>query len=182
MESKLTNIITTVVILLAFMIMVAFVTTDNQVDISKQQVRQLTEEIQYKGYVTIEQYTDTLNKIPFKNVSLQITHIQADDYNTYKPGTLDMKFNTQIMGSATDEGYTIHTNSGDIKSGTLLCSTGNIDNQGIYKFEVGDQVQVDLILMETTFFDAIVGTIVGNGSPYIKMLTSESGVIVNTKY
>lgn len=182
MGSKITTIVTTVIILFTFMIMVAFITTDTQIDTSKQVVRELAEEIQYKGYITIEQYTDTINKIPFKNISLQLTHIQADDYNTYKPGTLDMKFNTQIMGSATNEGYTIHTSSGDIKSGTLLCSTGDINNQGIYKFRVGDQVQVDLIIMENTFFDAIVGTLTGENSNAIKMLTSEGGVILNSKY
>lgn len=182
MGNKITTIVTTVIILIVFMMMAAFISTDTQIDESKQIIRSFTEDIQYKGYLTYDQYIDVVNSIPYKNIKIQITHIKRDDYSTYRPGTLDMSFTTQIMGGANDKGYKIHTNDGDIYSGTLLCTSGDKDNQGIYKFEVGDQVQVDLVVMESTFFDAVVGTLTGKGSPAVKILTSESGVILNTKY
>lgn len=182
MGNKITTIVTTVIILIVFMMMAAFISTDTQTDEAKQVVRSFTEDIQYKGYVTYDQYMDAVNSIPYKNIKLQITHIKRDDYNTYKPGTLDMKFTTQIMGGSNDKGYAIHTNEGDIFSGTLLCTSGDKSNQGIYKFEVGDQVQVDLVVMESTFFDAVVGTLTGKGSPAVKIMETTSGVILNTKY
>lgn len=182
MGNKITTLVTTVIILMVFMLMTAFLSTDNQIDQSKQAIKDLTETIQYKGYITYEQYMDTVGKVPFKNIKIQITHIKRDDYNVYKPGTLDMEFTSQIMGSPSDPGYEISTGNGLVNSGTLLYSGSDITARGIYKFRVGDQVQIDLVVMESTFFDSIFGTMTGKGSPSIKILTSESGVILNEKY
>lgn len=196
MGNKIITMVTTFVTLIAFIILVAFISTDSQIDESKQLIREFTETVRYKGYITYDQYNDLLNKIPYKNVKVQITHFVNDLYSTetYSPGTLNMRFTSQILGTPDSSdsthsdgklrGYKIRTTDGrDIYSGTLLYNGNDPDtDRGIYKMQVGDQIQVDLIVMERTFFDAIVGTLTGSGTPSMKILTSSSGVILNEKY
>ena len=187
MGNKITTIVTTVITLLIFMVVVAFISTDSQIDQSKQIIKSLSEEVQYKGYITYDQYMAALEAIPFRNAKIELTQIRYDGDNTYKPGTLDMTFTTQIMGSATDKGEQISTLPDDtpIYSGTLLyesIGTDDADCDRIYKFEIGDQIKIDLIVLDRTFFDGVLGVITGKGTSNIRILTSESGTILNEKY
>ena len=194
MGDKITTIVSTFIILLVFMMAVAFISTDTQIDESKRIVRNLTETVQYKGYITYDQYEDAVNSIPFKNVRLNITHIISPVNNTvyddttsnpYEIGTLDMRFMSQIMnGDESSDGYIIGTDTqgNSIYSGYLLNDGGNIENQGIYKFNVGDEVKIDLVITENTFFDVVAGIVNGLHTSPVRILTSDSGVIVNAKY
>lgn len=182
MGNKIVTIVTTFVVFMAFMLLTAFISNDMQIDEAKKVVSNLVEEVQYKGYITNSQYLDAINSIPYKNIKLQITQFKQDKYNKYLPGTLDMVYTSQIMGSVDNEGYAINKNGEVIKSGTLLCNGSNIENNGIYKFEVGDQVQIDLVVMENSIYDVLSGVITGRGVSSVKILTSESGVIVNEKW
>lgn len=187
MGNKITTIVTTVITLLIFMVVVAFISTDSQIDQSKQIIKSLSEEVQYKGYITYDQYMAALEAIPFRNAKIELTQIRYDGDNTYKPGTLDMTFTTQIMGSATNKGEQISTlpDGAPIYSGTLLyesIGTDDADCDGIYKFEIGDQIKIDLIVLDRTFFDGVLGVITGKGTSNIRILTSESGTILNEKY
>lgn len=187
MGNKITTIVTTVITLLIFMVVVAFISTDSQIDESKQIIRSLTEDIQYKGYITYDQYINTLESIPFRNIKIELTQMKYDDDNTYKPGTLDMAFTTQIMGDATNKGEQISTleDGTPVYSGTLLyesVGTDDADCDGIYKFEIGDQIKIDLVVFDRTFFDGVLGVITGKGTSNIRILTSETGTILNEKY
>lgn len=182
MGNKIVSLVTTVILLLMFLIMMGFMSADRQNDNSKRIINDLTQEIQYKGYITYERYLDAINKIPYGNMMIRITHIKKDDFHKYKNGTLDMRFMSQIMGDKNDEGYETNTAEGVVKSGTLLCESGDVGNRGIYKFEVGDQVQVDLVVMESTLWDNITGVITGRGTPGVRIIATKSGVIVNAKY
>lgn len=195
MGNKITTIVSTFIILLVFMLAVAFISTDTQIDESKRVVQNLTETVQYKGYITYDQYEDALNSIPFNNVKLNITHIMSPKNNTiiaggsggstYEIGTLDMRFMSQIMnGDGSNTGYLmgIDGEGNSLYSGFLLNSSGDIANQGIYKFSVGDEVKIDLVITENTFFDTLASIINGANISPVRILTSESGVIVNAKY
>lgn len=193
MGDKITTIVSTFVILLVFMLAVAFISTDTQIDESKRVVRNLTETVQYKGYITYNQYEDALNSIPFNNVRLNITHIISPsnnqafnvDSNPHEIGVLDMRFMNQIMnGNGSDTGYIIGADGdgNEIYSGYLLNDTGSPENQGIYKFSVGDEVKIDLVITENTFFDTVARIVNGVHTSPVRILTSESGVIVNAKY
>lgn len=161
MGNKLTTIITTVVILIVFMMLTAFLAADTQLDQAKQTVRSLTETVQYKGYITADQYNHAISEIPYKNMRLNITHIKRDNYKNgidsgYLDGTLDMEFTSQVLK--------------------------DVVTDRIHKFQIGDEVQIDLMVMDGTFFDAISSMVMGSPSSAVKMITSESGVILNEKY
>lgn len=193
MGEKISALVSTFVILLVFMLMVAFISTDTQIDESKRVVQNLTETVQYKGYITYDQYEDTLQSIPLKNVRLNITHIMGAENEaavggsggSYEIGTLNMRFMSQIMnGDGSSTGYLLGVdNEGNqVYSGYLLNNSGNPENNAIYKFRVGDEVKIDLVTMDRTFFDTLASVFAHVAPSPVRMLTSESGVIVNTKY
>lgn len=186
MGNKIVTIITSFVLLVSFILMVAFISTDTQNDKSKQLVREFTETVRYKGYITYDQYTQLINSIPYKNIKVQITHIvnNGNDEKEFAPGTLDMRFTSQIIGDEEEIGYPIRTANGiDIYSGTLLYSGSHpATDEHIYKMQTGDQIQIDLFVMEGTFFDSLVSAFTRVESPSIKILTSASGVVMNEKY
>lgn len=177
------------------MLTVAFISTDTQIDESRRIVQNFTETVQYKGYITYDQYEDALQSIPFRNARLNITHIMSPKNNvviaggsggsTYEVGTLDMRFMNQIMnGDGTNTGFLMGIDGAgnELYSGFLLNDSGDTANQAIYKFSVGDEVKVDLVITENTFFDTLARIINGVSSSPVRILTSESGVIVNAKY
>lgn len=183
MGNKIVTIVTTFIVMIAFMVLTAFISNDMQIDEAKKVVSNLVEEIQYKGYITNSQYMDAINSIPYKNIKLQITQFKQDKYNIYLPGTLDMVYTSQILGDVNDDGYIINKNGEEIISGTLLRNKDdNIESNGIYKFEIGDQVQIDLVVLESSMYDVLIGIFTGRGIPSIKILTSDSGVVVNEKW
>lgn len=183
MGNKITTIITTFIVLMIFILMVSFITTDQQIDTSVSAVQNFAETIRYNGYITYDQYVSLLNKLPYKYMRVEITHILADNDNKYSNGTLDMRFTSQILGDKDNIGYIVKTiEDVDINSGTLLYNGSPTTSRGIYKMAIGDQVQVDLVVMDTTFFDSIISIISGKATSPIKILTSASGVVLNEKY
>jgi hypothetical protein len=157
MGEKIVTIVTTVVLLLVFLVLIAFISTDMQISRSTRIVRELNEEIQYRGYITMEQYNRALLRIPLRSARLNLTHIHLDEFSEYEPGVLDMSFNAQIMQRM-------------------------LANQGVYDlFKVGDQIQIDLVITERTFFDVFIGMVAGRSASGIKILSSESGVILNVR-
>lgn len=177
MGHKISSIVTTFVTLLAFILLVAFISSDTQLDDSRKLVTEFTETVQYKGYITYDQYMSLVDSIPYKNCKVQLTHFKRDNDTTGKTkGALDMVFTDQIMGNATV------APTGDIKGTLLYTNNAKPEYSNIYVMEVGDQIQVDLIVTEGTFFDTIVGTLSGRGTPAMKKVASASGVIVNAQY
>jgi len=163
MGDKIVSIVTTTILLLIFMVLVAFISTDSQIDKANRAVKELTEEIQYKGYITMEQYNAALLKIPLKSAKLNITHIMLDEFSRYTNGTLDMVFTTQILER-------------------MQANDGIYSGLSDKPIKVGDQIQIDLVITERTFFDVLISIVAGGSSPNTRILTSESGVILNTKY
>ena len=115
-----------------------------------------------------------------------MTHFVNTTDKVYSPGTLNMRFSSQILGSedCLDKGYTIRTTDGkSINSGTLLYNGSDTStDKHIYKMQVGDEFKVDLIVMEKTFFDTLIGTVTGRGVPPMKLISSSSGIVLNAKY
>lgn len=182
MGHKITTLITTFVILLVFMIMVSFLASSSQVDETTQLISNFTEVSRYKGYITLSDYIELTNKIPYNNVKLQMTHIVNDVDKKYGLGTMDMRFSTQILGSEDDKGYKIRSRSGTyINTGTLLYN-GDEADKGVYKMQIGDEFQVDLVVFDQTFYDVIMSTLTGSNRPRVKILTSSSGVVLNEQY
>ena len=169
MGEKITTMVTTAVILLVFMLLISFIATDTKIDQSVKLVESFTELVQYKGYVTLDQYNELIAKIPFKNIKINMTHTLRDVNNEFTSGTRDMVFTTQMMGSPDTPN-------------TLLCVTGKPEEQKIYYMKIGDQFKVDLILQSPTLFDMMSSAILGESAGPSKMLTSCSGVILNQKY
>lgn len=190
MGNKIVTIVTSLLMMVALIVLVAFISTDEQIDESDRLVQEFTETARYKGYITYDQYMNLINSVPYNNFKVQITHFANNTDESYSPGTLNMRFTSQILGS-TDallgedpRGYKIRTTNGnDIYSGRLLYNGNDPDTDpGIYKMQVGDQLQVDLVIMENTFFDAVVGTLTSEGVPSMKIISSASGVVLNEKY
>lgn len=186
MGNKITTIVTTVIILIVFMLMTAFLSADTQLDQAKQVVSSFAETVQYKGYITTDQYSKLVSDIPYTNMKVNITHIVRDtdtdldvnedvsiDQIAYKPGTLDMRFNSQILSEMFEGGSYIDTDGDGTKDTEL---------SNIYCFNTGDEVQVDLYVMDSTFFDVISRVVTGKSISPVKQITSESGVILNEKY
>lgn len=180
MGNKVTTIVSLFIILLIFMGLISFICTDMQEREAQQMVQEFTEDVRYKGYITLGQYNSLINKIPYNNIKLQMTHIIADRDGTYNPGVLDMRFSRQILGSAGDNGGEIrgHSIEGSMHRGTLLSeSTGNM-----YRLETGDQFQVDLIVMEGSLFNQVLEAITGTSTSSMRIMASASGVVLNEQY
>lgn len=169
MGEKIVTLVTTTIILLVFMLLISFIATDTKIDQSVKLVESFTETVQYKGYITMDQYQELLGKIPFKSIKLNLTHSLRDVNNEFLAGTRDMVYTTQIMGD-------VNTKN------TLMCNVGKAEEKGIYYMKVGDQIKVDLVLQSPTLFDTMAGAILGQGIGPTKILTSCSGVILNEKY
>lgn len=185
MGNKIVTLITTFVVLMAFILLVAFISTSEQLDRSDQLIQEFTETVRYKGYITHDQYISLVNSIPFTDFKVQITHFLENEDLVLSPGVSNMRFTRQILGNGnSDKGYPIRGENGTtFYSGTLLYTQTSPDvDKGIYKMQVGDRIQVDLILMEGTFFDSIVWAITGSGVNELKKVSSASGIILNEKY
>lgn len=187
MGNKISTIVSSFILIMVFICLISFISFDIQSRRAEEAISNFTEEIRYNGYITLGQYLSLANKIPYNNAKIQITHIIADKEGKYSPGTLDMRFMSQIMGSdKSDAGDKIkgHNDEGTIDRGTLLCtkdSTGK-DNYNMYRMEVGDQVQVDLVVSGGNVFDTIISSITGSSAPPMRILNSYSGVVMNEKY
>lgn len=187
MGNKIVTIVTAFITLMVFVLLVAFISTDSQIKESQRLVQEFTETTQYKGCITYDQYTDLINKIPFSNIKVQLTHIINNE--DVDPGVYDMRFNTQILtGVGVDkvdnQGFKlgIDKDGKTTYTGYLLNTHSSEGNNGIYKMNVGDQIKVDLIVMDGTFFNALVSAITGADNSAMKNIASSSGVILNTRY
>lgn len=187
MGNKITTIVSSFIILMVFILLVSFISFDMQSRRAEEAVSAFTEEIRYNGYITLGQYLSLVNKLPYNNAKIQITHIVADKNGEYSPGTLDMRFTSQIIGTAEGDPNDLiggHNDEGAIERGTLLCETtqDNKANYNMYRMEVGDQVQVDLIVSSSNVFDTIISSIVGSHTAPMRILNSYSGIVMNEKY
>lgn len=182
MGHKISTIVSSFIILLVFMCLISFICTDMQAREAEKLVQSFTEDVRYKGYITLGQYNSLLTHLPYKNTKIQMTHIIADRDGTFGPGVLDMKFSKQIFGDANDLGDKIRGKSenGPINRGTLLCNSSG--NNNMYRMEVGDQFQVDLIVLEGSFFDSVIQAITGADAPSMRVMASSSGVVLNEQY
>lgn len=186
MGNKIVTIVTAFITLMVFVLLVAFISTDSQIKESQRLVQEFTETTQYKGCITYDQYTDLINKIPFSNVKVQLTHIINNE--DIDPGVYDMRFNTQILtgvgvDSTINRGFKLGIDKdGNTTYTGYLLNTQSTNDNGIYKMNVGDQIKVDLIVMDGTFFNAIVSAITGADNSAMKSIASSSGVILNTRY
>lgn len=199
MGNKIVTLVTTFITMLAFVLIVSFISSTVQIDETNKLINEFTDTVRYNGYITLDQYSSLINEIPYKNVKLNITHFYTDSDTDitsaeYTNKGKDMRFTSQILtgGAAVDEpalpGYQLYSLSdgGKILSGSLLYDSesagGNKADSHIYKMQVGDEIQVDLICLEDTFFDTIVSLISGSGTSGMKIIASASGVILNEKY
>ena len=64
MGNKIVTIVTSFITLMVFVLLVAFISTDSQIDGSQQRIQEFTETVQYKGCITYDQYMDLINSIP----------------------------------------------------------------------------------------------------------------------
>lgn len=195
MGNKIVTIVTSFITLMVFVLLVAFISTDSQIDESQQKIQEFTETVQYKGCITYDQYMDLINSIPFNNIKVQITHIVNNDVDTYDPGVYDARFTSQILtgkgagpvigDNANRAGFLlgVDRDGNETNTGYLLnTASGNDNDKGIYKMNVGDQIKVDLVVMDGTFFNALVSTLTGSTNSSMKIVASSSGVILNTRY
>ena len=188
MGNKIVTLVTSFVTLIIFVLLVAFISTDSQIDESQRLVKEFTETVQYKGCITYDQYTDLVNQIPFKNIKIQLTHIVSDEEKA--PGVYDMRFSSQILtgdgaGATDNRGFKlgIDKDGNATYTGYLLNTNYGADNdKGIYKMNVGDQIKVDLVVMDGTFFNTLVSAITGADNSAMKMIASSSGAVLNTRY
>ena len=182
MGHKITTIITTFIILMVFMLMLSFLASSTQMDETSQLITNFTETCRYKGYITLSDYNTLVNKIPYNNIKIQMTHIVNDVDKKYGLGTMDMRFSSQILGDEDNKGYELLARSGTtINSGTLLYTGTEADN-GVYKMQAGDELQVDLVIFDKTFYDNMMSIITGSKTPSMKILASASGVVLNEQY
>ena len=57
MGNKIVTIVTSFITLMVFVLLVAFISTDSQIDESQQRIQEFTETVQYKGCITSVSYT-----------------------------------------------------------------------------------------------------------------------------
>ena len=132
MGNKLATIVSTFVVLISFVLLVAFISTDEQIDKSTQLIQEFGDTVRYKGYITHDEYINLVNNIPYKNFKVQMTHGLNTTDKVYTPGTLNMRFSAQILGTEDqlDKGYKIRTTNGKtIYSGTLLYNGSEVIGQ-----------------------------------------------------
>lgn len=202
MGNKIVTMVTTFIILLVFMLMISFITTDIQANETERLISEFTETARYNGYITLEQYSRLISKIPYKNIKLNITHKVSNsdiEYDTDQYANalnaLDLRFTSQILGSSDSsaneqeqKGYKLYTlsNSTVVYSGTLLgngkAEANEIVDSHIYKMRVGDELQIDLVTFEKSFFDVIASALTGADNFEMKVIASASGVVLNEKY
>ncbi len=195
MGNKIVTLVTTFLMLMVFVLMISFITTDIQANDTERLVSEFTETVRYNGYITLDQYTKLVSSIPYKNIKLNITHKVSnlpDQYNTSeyadKHGVMDMRFTSQILGTSESKGELLYkiNDTVSVYSGTLLGETANSTTERIdghiYKMRVGDEIQVDLVSFEKSFFDVVASMITGSTSFQNKIIASSSGVILNEKY
>jgi hypothetical protein len=201
MGSKITTIVTTVVILLLMLTLISFLSMDFARDDAIQRIKTFSQDVQYKGYITASQYKELADSIPYKSFKIQVYQFKRDDMNYYDIDTQDIVFINQMMiGNPAvpdvDEkkaGFRMYAASSEFNdySGSILNSGTPLlsgllyqrpENKNIYKFKMGDRVKVDLYVMENSTFELISAFVTGKSAPKIKLLTSESGAILNEKW
>lgn len=162
MGDKIISFISIGTMVLILLILMSVIITDYQQDMSISLIDDFVENVRYKGYITLNDYEKLIKQLPLKNIRINMIHMKANDYGK---DVIDAVFNKQIFGDQ-------HT------SNTLLCSNGTEAEKNIYKFNVNDIFQIDLINLERTPLDIFAGKNV----KIIKLITTRSGMIVNTKY
>lgn len=154
MGDKIVTVITTSITIIVLSLILTFVSMERKIDVATSVIQEFTETVQYKGCITLNQYNTIVQRIPYKSFKLQITNIKP--VNGTNTEVLDIIFPDTIKNELSDH--------------------------SIYKFSIGDQVKVDLIVKDESAFDAIAFHLFKRAGSGTKLIASDSGVIYNIKY
>ena len=167
MGNKIISIITISVMLVIFTLLVAFISFDIQVTQTKRIVKEFTEQIQYNGFITLQDYRTILQKMPMNGSRLEITCIRTGD-----DGVVDMDLTPDILG--------LSRNTSNTLTSIDVTNTNNVSN-GKYTFKIGDVVKVDLYNTDRTVVDTITNSLFGKSSSSLKLIASDTEVVVHVK-
>lgn len=167
MGNKITTIVTTSVILIIFLFMVAFITQDSQLTESKRVINSLVADMQYNGYITVGQYTSVIDSIPVNDGHLEFTINSGTD--------------TKIENaSSTAETAEMANSYNDIVFNSSFVEA--LASQGVYEFNPGDKIQVKLVSSTSNLFNILSNTFTKTSSSGYKVIAQADCVVVNNKY
>lgn len=168
MGNKIVSIVTVTATLLIFMLLVSFINYDMQVQRSQRLIDEITEQIQYCGYLSYDDYITLKRSIPFENSIIQITTIKKN-----KDGSEHIIYTPSIIGEERND------STGQLESSIFDSNIRGTD--GRYTFTVGDIVKIDLYSTHRSFIDAIASSLFGKSSSNIKLIASDAQVVSRVK-
>jgi hypothetical protein len=153
--------------LMIFVVLVAFVSYDMQIQRSQKLVTEFTEQIQYNGRIRDTEYRNVAQNLPIPGTQLLITAIHTDDN-----GISSIKLMNAITSA---------NRSSDGSGVEYYDDDNTLSNDGYVEFERGDLIKVELYDTNRTVLDTFTNALFGKGSSAVKLIATDAGVVVNVK-